>query len=108
MFADRLPASGQCLPFRQPQTMRKQRCPSKADPDALNVTLFRSAGGIACGWFIGPLAVVEGRPVLPYLAESKETMAAVAVVRAVEAGLSTGCDVCVIDPEGLWDRVWAS
>ena len=103
MFVDRGPSP---TSSDSKLTLRKLGCPTKASPDALNITLFRDAGGAACGWFIGPLTVRDGRATLQYLPPCAETHAAVAVVRAVEAGRSTGCAVCVIDPENLWDGVW--
>ena len=62
--------------------------------------------GAVCGWFIGPLTVRDGRASVRYLPPSEGMCAAVAVVRAVEAGRSAGCPVCVVDPDDLWDGVW--
>lgn len=108
MFADRVPASEPPRAVEGRQTLRKHARYAEADPDALKITLFRADDGTACGWFIGPLAFVDGRVTLPFLQKSERTRASVAIVRAVEMASSIGCPVCVIDPDDLWDKVWTA
>ena len=86
--------------------LRKVRSETRADSDALRVTLFRGAAGSACGWYIGPLGTTQGRFSLPYLPRSEETMASVAIVRAIEVARETRDDICLVDPDDLWDSVW--
>ena len=108
MFADRVPASETRRAVEERRTLRKHASYAEADPDALKISLFRADDGVACGWFIGPLAFVDGRVTLPFLQKSERTRASVAIVRAVEMASSIGCPVCVIDPEDLWEKVWAA
>ena len=86
--------------------MRKVRSEANADGGALRITLFRGARGDTCGWYIGPLGAREGRFSLPYLPRSQETLASVAVVRAIEIARDAGEDICLVDPDDLWDSVW--
>lgn len=74
--------------------------------DAIKVTLFECARGVARGWYIGPVAVVRGNVALPYLPPSELTLASLAVVRAYDVGIGFGLTVFIIDPDDLWDDVW--
>lgn len=89
-------------------TIRKVTSADAADDGAVKITLFRASDEGACGWYIGPLSVKGGRVTIPYLPKSSETMASVAVVRAVRAAERTGSPVCLIDPDDLWTLAWKS
>ena len=88
--------------------IRKVANENEADDEALKITLFRSSDDGACGWYIGPLSAQAGRMRIPYLPKSAQTMASVAVVRAVRAAEETGAPICLIDPDDLWTLAWRS
>ena len=77
---------------------RKVRSEAQAGDDTLKVTLFVGRRGYTCGWYIGPLAADAGRMSLPYLPRSEETMASVALVRAIRIARETRGSVCLVDP----------
>ncbi len=89
-------------------TIRKVASEEAADEGAVKVTLFRASDNGACGWYIGPVSAQSGRARIPYLPKSAETMASVAVVRAVRAAEETGAPICLIDPDNLWTLAWRS
>ena len=88
-------------------TFRKVRNES-GDDDAIRLTLHRDVEtGRVCGWFLGPVRYTSTGVSLPYLAKSARTLASVAVVRALAASHATGCPLCVVDPDDLWEPAWA-
>ena len=86
--------------------LRKVRSDDRVETESLKVTLFRGERGATCGWFIGPLLAVGGQLSLPYLPQSEETLASVAVVRAIKVAEETSGTICLVDPDDLWDGVW--
>jgi hypothetical protein len=87
-------------------TLRKVRRHKEADPGSVTLTLFQGHDKRVRGWYIGPLAIAADGITLPYLAPSKETIAAVAVVRALAAAQGARTSVCVVDPQDLWTSAW--
>ena len=87
-------------------TLKKVRDDSAADPLSVKVTLFKASENRICGWYIGPVSIKSTGVGLAYLAPSTETMASVAVVRALAAAAATHTDVCIVDPDDLWDPAW--
>lgn len=79
----------------------------KADYTAVVVSLFRDPDDLRriCGWCLGPIELVGGRLVLPYVAPSRLTLGAVALLHAFGFALARGIGVCVVDPDGLWPLV---
>ena len=87
-------------------TLRKVRRDTQADPHSIKLTLFKGEGERVCGWYIGPIAIGTDGVEMPYLAQSENTIASVAFVRALAAANFGRTIVCVVDPEDLWGSAW--
>ncbi len=102
MFMDKQGADRRTIPH----VLRKVRDDARAGANSLKVTLFKGSHGQICGWFVGPLVFVAGHVRLPFLAQSDEILAEVAVIRAITEAEATRSDICLVDPDDLWDTVW--
>lgn len=89
-------------------TFRKVRSVYRSTENAVVVTLFENEAHEVCGWYLGPVRIAGDGVSLPYLPRSKGLRASVAVVRAMEAAGAADLDICVVDPDDLWDRAWAA
>lgn len=74
---------------------------------SIKIHLYRNGAGDPCGWFIGPVSMGDGRMSLPYLPRSKDTRAAVAVVRAISIAAERETPLCLVDPDNLWEPTWS-
>ena len=89
-------------------SLKRVRFDHDADPDAIKVSLFLGSNARICGWFIGPIRFTSKGIGLAYLPPADETIASVAVIRAIEAAAGSNCRVCLIDPDGLWESIWVA
>lgn len=87
-------------------SLKRVRVASDDDGHAVSVHLFRNAHRQICGWFIGPIAFAPIGVSMPYLPRSHETLATVAVVRAIDAAKLVGAPICIVDPQDLWVPAW--
>ena len=85
----------------------KVRAEGDADDSAVKIHLFRNASGVVCGWYVGPVALTRRGVHMPYLPRSQETRASIAVVRALAAASERRTNVCLVDPEDLWEPAWS-
>ena len=79
----------------------------EADGGALNITLFRREG-LVRGWFVGPPRTQDGCVDIPYAAKSASLIAPVAIVRAHHIARARQLEICIIDPDDLWDEAWVN
>ena len=75
--------------------------PQHRDPDAICVTLFREESQLMA-WFIGPIAVTRRGVSIPYLPKSERQLVGWALMTAMGRAMVDRCNICVVDPEGLW------
>lgn len=75
-----------------------------ADFDCVRVTLFSGEFHV-CGWYLSP--TIAGLTMDGYVPKSANLIASSAVLRAMTAANQLGIDVCIIDPDNLWDSVWS-
>jgi hypothetical protein len=78
--------------------------PQHSDPDAICVTLFQEEGHLMA-WFIGPIAVTEEGISVAYLPKSNRQPVGWALVAAMGRAIVDRCNICVVDPEGLWSTL---
>ena len=84
----------------------KVRVAHEAHDLSVKIHLFRSQKGELCGWYVGPIAMLENKVHMPYLPRSAETRATVAVMRAIAAANEGRTALCLVDPEDLWEPAW--
>lgn len=86
--------------------IRKVRALRDADDLAIQIHLFRNAGGKVCGWYCGPVVMTGMGVRVPYLPRSKGTRASVAVMRAIAEASEQRTSLCLVDPYDLWEPAW--
>jgi hypothetical protein len=75
--------------------------PQYRDPDAICVTLFQEESQ-PMAWFIGPIAITRRGVSIPYLPKSERQLVGWALMTAMGRAMVDRCNICVVDPEGLW------
>ena len=78
--------------------------PQNRDPDAICVTLFQEESQLMA-WFIGPIAIRRRGVSIPYLPKSDRQPVGWALITAMSRAMVDRCNICVVDPEGLWSTL---